>query len=76
MSDGSGNAAGEVDLAYLAAVGLMVVTGRASTSFIQRTLRIGYKPAAQLVEMMEHSGIVSRPNRVGKRDVLIVKVTS
>ena len=44
--------------------------GKASTSFIQRHLGIGYNRAAKLIEQMEKEGIVSAANHVGKRDVL------
>ena len=56
---------------YMAAVGLMVLTGRGSTSFIQRTLGLGYNAALSLVERMEGDGILAKPNYVGKREVLI-----
>ncbi len=43
---------------------------RASTSFLQRKLQIGYNRAARIIDMMEDEGIVSKANHVGKRDVL------
>ena len=55
---------------YMAAVGLMVLTGRGSTSFIQRTLGIGYGHASQLVGRMEGDGVLAKPNLVGKREVI------
>lgn len=57
---------------YMAAVGLMVLTGKGSTSFIQRTLGLGYNAASKLVERMEGDGILAKPNHVGKRKVLVV----
>ena len=45
--------------------------GRASTSFIQRHLQIGYNRAARIIEQMESEGVVSAANRVGRREVLI-----
>ena len=43
---------------------------KASTSFLQRKLQIGYNRAARIIDMMEEEGIVSKANNVGKRDVL------
>ena len=45
--------------------------GKASTSFIQRHLNIGYNRAAKLIEQMEKEGIVSAANHVGKREILV-----
>ena len=44
--------------------------GKASTSFLQRKLQIGYNRAARIVDMMEDDGIISKPNHVGKREIL------
>ena len=44
--------------------------GKASTSFLERKLQIGYNRAARIIDMMESEGIVSKANHVGKRDVL------
>jgi S-DNA-T family DNA segregation ATPase FtsK/SpoIIIE len=52
------------------AVALVAREGKASTSFIQRHLAIGYNRAAKLIEQMEKEGIVSAANHVGKREVL------
>ncbi len=52
------------------AVALVSREGKASTSFIQRHLGIGYNRAAKLIEQMEKEGIVSAANHVGKREVL------
>jgi S-DNA-T family DNA segregation ATPase FtsK/SpoIIIE len=43
---------------------------RATTSYLQRRLGIGYNRAASLIERMEQDGLISPPNRTGKREVL------
>jgi S-DNA-T family DNA segregation ATPase FtsK/SpoIIIE len=53
------------------AVALVAREGKASTSFIQRHLNIGYNRAAKLIEQMEKEGIVGPANHVGKREVLV-----
>ncbi len=66
---GSGVAEGEKGL-FDQAVDLVSREGRASTSFIQRHLQIGYNRAARLIEQMEKEGIVGPANHVGKREVM------
>tara|TARA_B100001765_G_scaffold119600_1_gene74610 strand:- start:54 stop:872 length:819 start_codon:yes stop_codon:yes gene_type:complete len=61
---------GNKDDLYNAAVDLIKSEGKASTSFLQRKLQIGYNRAARIMDMMEQEGIVSKANHVGKRDVL------
>ena len=61
---------GEKDELYQTAVEIIKTEGRASTSFLQRKLQIGYNRAARIIDMMESEGIVSKANHVGKRDVL------
>ena len=68
-SFGGGGEAGETSL-FDQAVDLVAREGKASTSFIQRHLQIGYNRAAKLIEQMEKEGIVSAANHVGKREVL------
>jgi S-DNA-T family DNA segregation ATPase FtsK/SpoIIIE len=46
---------------------------KASTSYIQRRLQIGYNRAATLMERMEKEGIVGQPNHAGKREILIAE---
>jgi len=58
------------DELYQAALDIIRSEGKASTSFLQRKLQIGYNRAARIVDMMEADGIVSKANHVGKRDVL------
>ncbi len=55
---------------YQTAVEIIKSEGKASTSFLQRKLQIGYNRAARIIDMMEAEGIVSKANHVGKRDVL------
>ena len=56
---------------YEQAVQLVVREQKASTSFVQRHLKIGYNRAATIVEEMERNGIISAANHVGKRNVLL-----
>jgi len=58
------------DELYQTAVDIIKTEGKASTSFLQRKLQIGYNRAARIIDMMEAEGIVSKANHVGKRDVL------
>jgi len=58
------------DELYQSALNIIRSEGKASTSFLQRKLQIGYNRAARIIDMMEADGIVSKANHVGKRDVL------
>lgn len=58
------------DPLYKEAVNLILREGKASTSFIQRHLKIGYNRAARIIDMMEAAGIVSAANHVGKREII------
>ena len=58
------------DQQYRAATQLVCESRKASTSWLQRQLRIGYNSAARLIERMEKDGIVGRPDHVGRREVL------
>ena len=69
MSESSKNQ-GDKDELYQTAVEIIKSEGKASTSFLQRKLQIGYNRAARIIDMMEAEGIVSKANHVGKRDVL------
>ena len=55
---------------YKTAVEIIKTEGKASTSFLQRKLQIGYNRAARIIDTMEADGIVSKANHVGKRDVI------
>jgi len=61
---------GDKDELYEQAIEIIRSEGKASTSFLQRKLQIGYNRAARIIDMMEADGIVSKANHVGKRDVL------
>ena len=61
---------GDKDELYQTAVEIIKSEGKASTSFLQRKLQIGYNRAARIIDMMEAEGIISKANHVGKRDVL------
>jgi len=61
---------GEKDDLYETAIEIIKSERKASTSFLQRKLQIGYNRAARIIDMMEEEGIVSKANHVGKRDVL------
>ena len=63
------------DALYDEAVALVAREGKASTSFVQRHLQIGYNRAARIIERMEAEGVVSKANRVGRREVLIGDVS-
>tara|TARA_B100000959_G_scaffold26327_1_gene25464 strand:- start:792 stop:2915 length:2124 start_codon:yes stop_codon:yes gene_type:complete len=61
---------GDKDELYEKAVEIIKTEGRASTSFLQRKLQIGYNRAARIMETMEKEGIVGQANHVGKREIL------
>ena len=58
------------DELYQNAVQIVKNEGKASTSFLQRKLQIGYNRAARIIDMMEENGLVSKANHVGKREIL------
>jgi len=60
----------ERDELYNKAVDIIKSEGKASTSFLQRKLQIGYNRAARIMETMEKEGIVGQANHVGKREIL------
>ncbi|MCB9959342.1 MAG: DNA translocase FtsK 4TM domain-containing protein [Rhodospirillaceae bacterium] len=70
-ADGGLDGGDSGDQLYDQAVALVAREGKASTSFIQRHLQIGYNRAARIIEKMETEGVVSQANHVGKREVLV-----
>ena len=70
--EGGGALLGEVGGAelYDQAVAIVTRDRKASTSYIQRRLQIGYNRAASLIERMEREGVVGTANHAGKRDIL------
>jgi S-DNA-T family DNA segregation ATPase FtsK/SpoIIIE len=67
---GDSQSQGDKDELYQQALEIIRSEGKASTSFLQRKLQIGYNRAARIIDMMEADGVVSKANHVGKRDVL------
>ena len=63
------------DTLFDQAVGVVARERKASTSFIQRHLQIGYNRAARIIEEMEAQGMIGKPNHVGKREVLLPEMT-
>jgi S-DNA-T family DNA segregation ATPase FtsK/SpoIIIE len=66
------NGTGSGDDLYDQAVAIVIRDKKASTSYIQRQLRIGYNRAADIIDKMEAEGVVSAPNHVGKREILVL----
>jgi S-DNA-T family DNA segregation ATPase FtsK/SpoIIIE len=69
--DGNEEVGASGDDLYDQALAIILKERKASTSYIQRCLRIGYNRAASLIDRMEREGVVSAPNHVGKRDILL-----
>ena len=65
-----GSESDDKDELYESALKMIRIEGKASTSFLQRKLQIGYNRAARIIDMMEEKGEVSKANHVGKREVL------
>jgi DNA segregation ATPase FtsK/SpoIIIE, S-DNA-T family len=70
LGDEGGEGSSSGDALYDQAVALVCRERKASTSFVQRHLQIGYNRAARIIERMEQEGVVSTANHVGKREVL------
>ena len=68
---GSAGNMGESADPYDQAVAVVLRDGKASTSYIQRRLGIGYNRAASLIERMEEEGVIGPANHAGKREILV-----
>ncbi|HEY4987994.1 MAG TPA: DNA translocase FtsK, partial [Bradyrhizobium sp.] len=68
---GSGSNSNSGDDLYDRALAIVARERKATTSYIQRRLQIGYNRAASLIERMEQDGVVSKPNHKGLREVLL-----
>ena len=58
------------DELYQDALSIIKSEGKASTSFLQRKLQIGYNRAARIIDMMEERGEITKANHVGKREII------
>jgi S-DNA-T family DNA segregation ATPase FtsK/SpoIIIE len=67
----AGNSGSEADQLYDQAVAVVARDRKASTSYIQRRLQIGYNRAATIIERMENEGVVGPANHAGKREILV-----
>jgi S-DNA-T family DNA segregation ATPase FtsK/SpoIIIE len=68
---GDSDYAGSGDELYDKAVNIVLQDKKASTSYVQRRLAVGYNKAASLIERMEKEGVISAPNHSGKREILV-----
>jgi S-DNA-T family DNA segregation ATPase FtsK/SpoIIIE len=71
FGDGGGEGGGEKDPLYDQAVAIVLQDRKASISYVQRKLKIGYNRAARLLEDMENAGLVSALTSSGQRDILV-----
>ena len=68
---GAGGAAANADDPLQQAIQVVATSRKATISYLQRQLRIGYNSAARLIDQMEEMGLVSSPDHVGRREVLM-----
>ena len=68
MGDTGGGTGDEL---YDKAVHIVLTDKKASTSYVQRRLGVGYNKAATLIERMEQEGVISPANHAGKREILV-----
>jgi S-DNA-T family DNA segregation ATPase FtsK/SpoIIIE len=74
--DATAMGGGETNDLYQQAVQVVMRDRKASTSYIQRRLQIGYNRAASIMERMEEEGIVGAANHAGKREILVGEETA
>jgi len=67
---GEGGGGDDDDALFSEAVSVVIRDQRASTSYLQRRLKVGYNKAAGLIDRLEEEGVISAPNHAGKREVL------
>ncbi|OPX22968.1 MAG: hypothetical protein B1H03_03015 [Planctomycetales bacterium 4484_113] len=72
--EGEEAAPAELDELYEEAYDIVVSTGRASTSLLQRRLKIGYNRAARIMEQLEQQGVVSPADHQGNRELLVPRM--
>ena len=70
LSDADGGEEGSEEVLYKQALSIVLRDKKASVSYIQRQLKLGYNRAARLIDRMEEEGVVGPANHVGKREVL------
>ena len=68
---GESGPSGEKDPLYDEAVEIVLRTKKASISYVQRNLRIGYNRAARIIEDMEKAGLVTPMNNSGNREIIV-----
>ncbi len=71
LFDATGMGGSEGGDLYQQAVKIVARDRKATTSYLQRRLQIGYNRAASLIERMEREGIIGQPNHAGKREILV-----
>jgi S-DNA-T family DNA segregation ATPase FtsK/SpoIIIE len=69
-AEGAGDGGDGLDALFEEAVAIVLADGKASTSYIQRKMKIGYNRAARIIDQMEEQGVVSKADHTGKREIL------
>jgi DNA segregation ATPase FtsK/SpoIIIE, S-DNA-T family len=66
-------AGGDLDDMFYQAAEVVIATGQASASFLQRKMSIGYARAGRLIDQLQHNGVVSAPDSKNKREILMTR---